>query len=113
MFSPTCCGTIAYIAPEVLNPPYEARTADIWSLGVCLFEMVTFHKPFEDTGNHRKLLKLQLQRNYHFPPNLEGKIPEELKDLIHRMIEPDVDTRLTSMQVLQQPWIVLGFGIKS
>jgi serine/threonine protein kinase len=113
MMSPTCCGTIAYIAPEVLNPPYEARVADIWSLGVCLFEMVTFTKPFEDTGNHRKLLKMQMSRAWHYPSSLEGKLTEEVRDLIHRMLEPDVEQRLNAMQVLQHHWIMSGFGTRS
>lgn len=113
MMSPTCCGTIAYIAPEVLNPPYEARIADIWSLGVCLFEMVTFQKPFEDTGNHRRLLKLQINRAWHYPAAIESKLTDEVRDLINRMLEPDVETRLTAMQVLQHPWVMMGFGIKT
>lgn len=97
----------------MLNPPYEARVADIWSLGVCLFEMVTFTKPFDDTNNHRKLLKMQLNRSWHFPSSIEEKLSDQVKDLVNRMLDPDVDQRLSAMQILQHPWIVSGFGTRS
>lgn len=108
--APTCCGTVAYIAPEVLNPPYEARIADIWSLGVCLFEMVTFQKPFDETQNQKKLYKAQINREFKYPVSVDHKLSEELKDLISKMLEPDPEQRLTANQVLTHQWVVSAYG---
>lgn len=73
--------------------------------------MVTYHKPFEDTENHRKLLKMQLSRDWHFPSDL--KLADDLKELIQRMLEPDVEIRPLAMTVLRHPWVTAGYGIKS
>ena len=45
----TACGSPHYASPEVIaQNGYTAEKSDIWSLGVCLFKMVTGIFPFED-----------------------------------------------------------------
>jgi serine/threonine protein kinase len=34
------CGTLPYIAPEVLIRPYHAEPADVWSCGIILVAML-------------------------------------------------------------------------
>ena len=35
-------------------------------------------------------------------------ISEEAKDLVHRMLEPDADQRITVEEALHHPWIRVG-----
>ena len=42
----TICGTIEYIAPEVLAQNGYGRSADLWSVGILLYEMVTGVTPY-------------------------------------------------------------------
>lgn len=35
------CGTLPYVAPEILTRPYNATAADVWSCGVILVAMLS------------------------------------------------------------------------
>ncbi|XP_075450877.1 testis-specific serine/threonine-protein kinase 3-like [Ascaphus truei] len=61
ILSANFCGPPAYAAPEILQgKSYDAMKADIWSLGVMLYLMVTGYMPFDDT-DLTKLLQFQNQ----------------------------------------------------
>ncbi|XP_014749616.1 PREDICTED: ribosomal protein S6 kinase alpha-3-like isoform X2 [Sturnus vulgaris] len=46
------CGTVEYMAPEVVNRRGHTQSADWWSFGVLMFEMLTGTLPFQ--GKDRK-----------------------------------------------------------
>ena len=42
LFPQSCCGKASYMAPEVVQEePFDPFAADVWSLGVCLYTMLT------------------------------------------------------------------------
>ncbi|XP_053225028.1 testis-specific serine/threonine-protein kinase 2-like [Podarcis raffonei] len=101
--SKTFCGSAAYAAPEVLQGiPYEPKIYDMWSLGVILYIMVCGSMPYDDS-NIRKMLRLQKEHRVHFPKS--KNLTMECKDLIYRMLQPDVARRLHIDDVLSHVWM--------
>lgn len=103
--STTSCGTKAYVAPEVFNPPYNAKMADVWSLGVCLYECTTLLQPFRDDLPNQIFIRRQIEKGLVIPRRLQSKLSDLLQDLLHRMIEPDLNKRLHSEAILVHPWM--------
>ncbi|XP_030073552.1 testis-specific serine/threonine-protein kinase 2 [Microcaecilia unicolor] len=103
VLSKTFCGSAAYAAPEVLQGvPYQPKIYDIWSLGVILFIMVCGSMPYDDS-NIKRMLRIQKEHRIDFPRN--KKLTVECKELIYRMLQPDVNRRYTVDDVLSHTWM--------
>ena len=95
-------GSSYYIAPEVLKQNYNEK-CDIWSVGVLLFMALTGKAPFN--GNNDEEIISEVKTGIFNKNNvifLESS--EEVKDLICKLIEPDVDKRLSAFEALKHPW---------
>ncbi len=46
----TMLGSPIYMAPEILNGQIYSNKADIWSIGVVLYEMLCGYCPFESSS---------------------------------------------------------------
>jgi serine/threonine protein kinase len=78
-------GTPAYMAPErVFNQPYDGR-ADVYAVGVMVFEMVTGRLPFDSTaGGHVSLMRMHALEK---PRPLSTLVPD---------VHPKLDIAVTS-----------------
>lgn len=103
--SMTSCGTKAYVAPEVFNPPYNSKLADVWSMGICLYECVTLTQPFRDDLPTHLYIRDQLDKGLVIPRKFQATLNDWLQDLLKKMIEPDVNKRIRAEGVLIHPWM--------
>ena len=62
-------GTPSYIAPEVLERKHYSYTADWWSFGVLLWEMLTGKPPFMES-NRKKLFQQIKNQQLTKPPSM-------------------------------------------
>ncbi|KAJ5232252.1 hypothetical protein N7468_005208, partial [Penicillium chermesinum] len=90
-------GTIDYAAPEVLQGrSYRGKEQDIWALGILLYTIVYKENPFYNVD---EILDHPIR--IPFLP-----FSEECIDLIRKMLDRDVDSRLTITEVLEHPWMI-------
>lgn len=98
-------GTPYFCAREVVTNETYGTKADLWSLGVVAYEMLSGRKPFE--GSHTKsVLYAILDGKYSFPKKQWEFISWEARDFISKLVCIDVDKRLSATEALQHPWIV-------
>ena len=83
-------GTPYYVAPEVLDRDY-GKECDIWSLGVCLYHMLSGSVPFLGKDQQEVFEKI---KSGEYPDI--GHISSECRDLLSKMIMLDVKKRITA-----------------
>jgi calcium-dependent protein kinase len=96
-------GSPYYVAPEVLRKHY-GPDADVWSAGVILYILLSGVPPFwaeTEQGIFEQVLKSELD----FVSDPWPKISESAKDLLRKMLNPNVAKRMKSHEVLCHPWI--------
>ncbi|XP_030850528.1 ribosomal protein S6 kinase 2 beta isoform X1 [Strongylocentrotus purpuratus] len=77
------CGTVEYMAPEVVNRRGHTTAADWWSFGVLMYEMLTGALPFQ--GQHRKeTMALILKAKLGMPQFLSAEAQSLLRMLFKR-----------------------------
>ena len=89
------------MAPEVMQFKKYSNKIDIYSLGVCLYEMVMGMVPFKD-NLETKLLTKVLINNINW--NVKGKeTTPEFRDLVKSMLNPDPIKRINWVDLYKHP----------
>jgi len=90
-------GSPAYISPDVLSgKPYKGKPSDMWALGVVLYTMLYGQFPFYDNVPQELFNKIKAA-DFTVPD--DGRVSEDARNLIRRLLVTDPDSRLTSTQV--------------
>ena len=106
------CGTPAYVAPEVAawapeiqqGRPY-GLPADIWSLGVTLFVMLSGECPWNQDQDTVDMLRQIMREDAMCTSAAWKHVSSPAKRLVLSMLERDVTKRLTADGVCAHPWL--------
>ncbi|KAG0477128.1 hypothetical protein HPP92_013518 [Vanilla planifolia] len=99
----TMCGTLDYLAPEMVEKKEHDHAVDNWTIGVLCYEFLYGVPPFEADGQYdtyRRIVKVDLV----FPSF--PFVSLEAKDLISKLLVKDSSKRLSVQKILEHPWIV-------
>ena len=129
------CGTLMYMAPEILlsskEKGYEGFPVDIWSSGISLYIMLSGTLPFnyknkkntdeneeeeneeeeesmseKSKSNKKEDDNFKLQYSIVYKePKKIEKISDEARDLLKGLLNKDPKKRLTCEQILNHPWL--------
>lgn len=106
----TFIGTPGYVAPCILEGVGYGTKADVWSLGVVLYCMLGGYPPFRD-ANRQKLFQKIRQGMYKFHEKKWGRVSDDAKELIRRLLTVNPAKRVTAKEALQHRWMI-GNGAK-
>jgi len=92
-------GTVSYMSPEQIRAETHDGRADLWALGVVLYEMLTGRKPFR--GDEKITIAEAIINDRPEPPStFRRDIPEALEGLILRLLQKDLTRRYATADEL-------------
>lgn len=100
-------GKVAYMAPEQIGGNNFDRRADVFGMGVVLYEAVTGQQPFRG-GNDPQVMQAVLRGTYEHPSTLVKGFPAELAAIIDRALAPEPRMRFATaerMRVALEEWL--------
>ncbi|KPI88263.1 protein kinase NEK family HsNEK1-like protein [Leptomonas seymouri] len=96
------CGTPQYMAPEVWSAEPYGEKADMFSLGVLLFEMMEMRRPF--SGPSIESIRRSILNCQKKPPHFENDMYcWVLRVLVMRLLDNDPSQRPSALQILAMP----------
>lgn len=110
----TFAGTRVYMSPEIIRIrvyrefrqdvcfDFDPFKADIWALGVCLFELITSRMPFESNFDEELLRQ---QENEYYKTNVYFNMSKPCQDIIAKMLTTNPDNRIDPFGLLTHQWL--------
>ncbi|XP_019559803.2 serine/threonine-protein kinase ULK3 [Aedes albopictus] len=86
-------GSPLYMAPEILLKHCYGPSADLWSIGVILYECLFGRAPYSSKTLQELLDKIRTERRIELPKT--PKISPECEDLLCRLLQRSPDDRIT------------------
>jgi serine/threonine protein kinase len=99
-------GTLAYVAPEMMDAQPFSPPADIYSTGVVLWEIMArvvggeYDRPYAEFPNLTIDFQILVQASQGLRPTIPASVPQGIADLISSCWNPDPAVRPSSTEML-------------
>ena len=97
----TFCGTPYYLAPELWKNRRYSNKAEVWSLGVFLYELLALDRPFQ-SPTLKGLFDVVVAGKY---PALPAQYTKQARNLVATLLDTDAARRPTSLEIFQIPYV--------
>ena len=101
----TFCGTMEYMAPEIVGSEMYDFSVDIWSLGILLYELIMGHSPFRSKSKKDRNIMIKIKK-HDLVFDKDKNISKECIDLINRLLDVNPETRLKIKDIFEHPFIL-------
>ena len=103
-------GTLYSMAPQVLQQVYTSQ-ADMWSVGVITYMLLSSHRPFYSKKRNVMINKI-MRCEYNFEKDYWKPISVEAKDFINKLLVVDPKVRFKAVQAQAHEWMHKEFKIE-
>ncbi|XP_062060780.1 death-associated protein kinase 2 isoform X1 [Lepus europaeus] len=100
-------GTPEFVAPEIVNYEPLGLEADMWSIGVITYILLSGASPFLGDTKQETLSNITAV-SYDFDEEFFSQTSELAKDFIRKLLVKETRKRLTIQEALSHPWITSG-----
>ena len=97
------CGTLAYVAPEVLSMKGYGRKVDLWSLGCIMHLLLRGVLPF-DGHTKDEVVEKTLNKKLDLSHPKWDRVTEIAKDLIRKLLVKEPNDRISLQDALKHKW---------
>ncbi|XP_041867324.1 death-associated protein kinase 2 [Melanotaenia boesemani] len=97
-------GTPQYIAPEVISCEPLSTAADMWSIGVITYILLSGSSPFQGETDEETLANI-IAMKYEFDAHYFSMTSAMAKDFIQKLLVKNPEERMTAEDCLCHPWI--------
>lgn len=98
------CGSVAYLAPEILSKMGHNKTVDWYLLGVLIYEMLVGSPPYFD-NNRKKLFQNILKGELVLPNTLSMEAKDLIANLLIRNPKKRLGNKNDAYDIKSHPWL--------
>ncbi|XP_063170403.1 death-associated protein kinase 2 [Candoia aspera] len=102
-------GTPEFVAPEIVNYEPLGLAADLWSIGVITYILLSGASPFLGETKQETLANITAV-SYEFDEEFFSHTSDLAKDFIRKLLVKDTRKRLSIQEALRHPWITSREG---
>lgn len=107
----TICGTPLYMAPQVVQKTHYSYKADIWSIGVILFELLNTQTPFHAKNRPEFENKVKVS-SYNLRDACKDILTLECILFLSQCLQHNEIERKGHEELLNHPYIVKNFDLQ-